>query len=64
MAGVEKEHNEQAEEKKPVDIRKKTHHTHFPVPGKKLRQTDYDTGFEWVPSGTGRLKRVPKKPQK
>jgi hypothetical protein len=64
MADAEREHGEQAEEKKPVENKKRTHHTHFPVLKKRLRKTDYDTGFEWVPSGTGRSKLVPKKPQK
>ena len=50
---MEKEHSTQPEPK--------IHKTHFPVVKTPLQKTDYDSGYEWVKSENGRLRRVPKK---
>ncbi len=51
--------NTEKEGSNPSD--KKIHQTHFPVVKIPLPDTDRDSGYEWVRSGTCRWKRVPKK---
>lgn len=40
------------------------HKTHFGVVKPLLRETDYDTGYEWVEISPGHSKRVPRKEEK
>lgn len=42
---------------------KKIHHTHFPVVKIPLKDDGHESAYEWIPSGNGRLKRVPKIPE-
>jgi hypothetical protein len=58
---ADKEHGFQTEHEPPTGTEKKIHPTHFPVLNIPLRNKDYDSGYEWVNSGNGRWKRVPKK---
>lgn len=62
--GVEKQSSDQADHKASAEVDKKIHKTHFPVSKTRLRDNGYDSGYEWVNSGTGRLKLVRKKTQK
>jgi len=49
---------------KPIEPKESGDGIHFnqiAIPVKhKLRDTGYDSGFEWIPIGGGRLKRIPK----
>lgn len=61
--GEHGEHDSQAEPKEPKgsegELRRQTH---FPVEEKKqVDSKGYDSGYEWVKSGPGRWKLVPKK---
>lgn len=59
--GIEHVNSEPSEHKAAPVTEKKIHHTHFPVIRVPLRDSGYDSGYKWVRSGPGRLKRVPKK---
>ncbi len=58
-----KENNQgkQTETEAPAVVtEKRIHKTHFPVPEIPLRDRNYDTGYEWIQTGDGRWKRVPR----
>jgi hypothetical protein len=57
----ETQNNNQTEPKVSKEVNRKIHQTHFPVTKVQLRNDDYDSGYEWIKSGIGRLKRVLKK---
>lgn len=50
---MEKEHSDQSESK--------IHKTHFPVVKIPLQKSDHESANEWVQSGNGRWKLVPKR---
>ena len=60
----ERQGNNQTELKVPIEVNKKIHQTHFPVSKVQLQNEDFDSGYEWIKSGIGRLKRVPKKTER
>lgn len=47
-----------------VHIEHKIHKTHFPVIKIPLKDDGQESKFEWVDTGNGRWKRVPKVTQK
>lgn len=49
------------QEGEPQQEPRKIHPTHFPVIKIPLKDDGRESAYEWVPSGNGRLKRVPKK---
>lgn len=53
----------ESKEQKP-NQEKQIHHTHFPVLKIPLKDTGFESGYEWIDLGNGRMKRVPKKKEK
>lgn len=51
------------EKEERVPTEHKIHKTHFPVVKIPLKDEGRESAYEWVPSGNGRLKRVPKIPK-
>ncbi|KKQ91706.1 MAG: hypothetical protein UT58_C0043G0003 [Microgenomates group bacterium GW2011_GWC1_39_7b] len=57
----EKEVTGQVMHSDPELVGKNIHPTHFSVQKTSLRNSDYDSGYEWIDMGSGHFKRVPKK---